>query len=70
MPHITLARVREGNKLKQKEVFLKNIKIVKKSILDSPVFEVKSIVIINSVQSGNGYQYNEIGSIYLNNQAC
>ena len=70
MPHITLARVREGNKLKQKEVFLKNIKIVKKSILDSPVFEGKSIVIINSVQYGNGYQYNEIGSIYLNNQAC
>ena len=55
MPHITLARIREGNKLNQKEVFLKNIKIVKKSILDSPVFEVKSIVIINSVQSGNGY---------------
>lgn len=70
MPHITLARIRDGNKLKQKEIFLKDIKIVKKLILDSPAFEVKSIVIINSVQSENGYQYNEIGSIYLNNQAC
>ncbi len=70
MPHITLARIRDGNKLKQKEIFLKGIKVVKKLILDSPAFEVKSIVIINSVQSENGYQYNEIGSIYLNNQAC
>ena len=70
MPHITLARIRKGNKLKQNEIFLKDTKIVEKSILDFPTFEIKSIVIINSVYSKNGYQYNEISSIYLKNQTC
>ena len=70
MPHITLARIKNGHKLKQNEVLLKDIGIVEKSILNFPEFEIKSISIINSVHSKNGYQYSEIGSIYLENQTC
>ena len=70
MPHITLARIKNGHKLKQNEVLLKDIGIVEKSILGFPEFEIKSISIINSVHSKNGYQYSEIGSIYLENQTC
>ena len=70
MPHITLARIKNGHKLKQNEVLLKDIGFVEKSILDFPEFEIKSISIINSVHSKNGYQYSEIGSIYLENQTC
>ena len=70
MPHITLARIKNGHKLKQNEVLLKDIGIIEKSILDFPGFEIKSISIINSVHSKNGCQYSEIGSIYLGNQTC
>ena len=70
MSHITLGRIKNGHKLKQNEVLLKDIGIVEKSILDFPEFEIKSISIINSVHSKNGYQYSEIGSIYLGNQTC
>ena len=70
MPHITLARIKNGHKLKQNEVLLKDIGIIEKSILDFPGFEIKSISIINSVHSKNGCQYSEIGSIYLGKQTC
>ena len=69
-PHITLARIKNGNKLKQNEVFLKDINQIEKSILDFPEFEIKSIDIINSIHSNSRHQYIGIGSIYLDNQTC
>ena len=69
-PHITLARIKNGNNLKQNEVFSQDIQVVEKSLLETFPFEVKSVVIINSVHSKNGYQYDEIGAIYLKNQTC
>ena len=51
--------------MKQNEVFSQNIKLIEKAILETPPFEVKSVVIINSVPSKNGHQYNEIQTICL-----
>ena len=61
MPHITLARIKNGHKLKQNEVLLKDIGIVEKSILDFPEFEIKSISIINSVHSKMGANIVKLG---------
>ena len=67
-PHITLARIKNGNNLKQNEVFLQDMQVIEKSLLGTSPFEVKSVFIINSVHSKNGYQCDEIGAIYLKNQ--
>ena len=64
-PHITLGRIKNGDDVKQNEVFSQNIKLIEKAILETPPFEVKSVVIINSVPSKNGHQYNEIQTICL-----
>ena len=69
-PHITLARIKNCNNLQENEIFLKDMQVIEKSLLETSSFEVKSVVIINSVHSKNGYQYNEIGTIYLKNQTC
>ena len=67
-PHITLARIKNGYNLKQNEVFLQDMQVIEKSFLGTSPFEVKSVFIINSVHSKNGYQCDEIGAIYLKNQ--
>ena len=67
-PHTTLARIKNGNNLKQNEVFLQDMRVIEKSLLGTSPFEVKSVFIINSVHSKNGYQCDEIGAIYLKNQ--
>ena len=64
-PHITLGRIKNGDNVKQNEVFSQNIKLIEKAILETPPFEVKSVVIIYSVPSKNGHQYNEIQTICL-----
>ena len=67
-PHITLARIKNGNNLKQNEVFLQDMQVIEKSLLGTSPFEVKSVFIINSVHPKNGCQCDEIGAIYLKNQ--